>query len=185
MFTVVSTRFNDETWKETQEKREKLKTSCFYGSPQEMSPRILYDSIVFVVEMNNTRNKIEGIGLIKNRPYMDKYYKIHDDANYNRFVYKSNYHIDRERLIRHNSHLVDVLDNILFKGKTHLKRGHGFTTITEKLLHKKEICKDLDIKSEIRDIFITLYRNIEDKDKERVVTPTMDIDIFKNKEIIV
>jgi len=162
MFTVVSTRFNNDTWTENQEKRAKLNISCFYGSPQEMSPKILYDTIVFVVEMNNAQNKIEGIGLIKNRPYMDKYYKIHYDGNYNRFIYKSNYHINRDLLLRYNSNLVDVLDNILFKGKSHLKRGHGFTTITEKLL-QKEICKNLNVRKEIRDIFITVYRIANDK----------------------
>ena len=183
MFTVVSTRFNNDTWKENQEKREKLKIPCFYGSPQEMSPKILYDSIVFVVEMNNTQNKIEGIGLIKNRPYMDKYYRIHDDGNYNRFVYKSNYHIDRERLVRHNAHLVDVLDNILFKGKTHLKRGHGFTTITEKLLHKKEVCKGLDIKSQIRDIFVTLYSNDKITDTDTHTDSNTDRESVKESVI--
>uniref|UniRef100_A0A6C0EPQ2 Uncharacterized protein n=1 Tax=viral metagenome TaxID=1070528 RepID=A0A6C0EPQ2_9ZZZZ len=162
MFTVVSTRFNNDTWKENQEKREKLQIPCFYGSPQEMSPKIEYESIVFVVEMNNTQNKIEGIGLIKNRPHMDKYYKIHVDGNYNRFIYKSNYRIDRDILIRHNSYLVELLDNILFKGKTHLKRGCGFTTITDKLL-KKEICKDFDIRNAIRNIFISIYKSSDIK----------------------
>ena len=97
--------------------------------------------------MNNSENKIQGIGLIKNHPQTDKYYNIHGEHNYNRYIYKSNYHMDRETLLRYNEELVNLLDNILFKGKSHLKRGFGFTAITEKLT-KKDICKHLDFNIE-------------------------------------
>jgi hypothetical protein len=48
------------------------------------------------------------------------------------------------------------LDNLLFKGKTHLKRGSGITTITEKLLNNDR-SEGLDIKSIIKDIFINIF----------------------------
>ena len=106
--------------------------------------------------MNNDENKVGGIGLVKNLNYADKYYKIYKDGNYNRYVYKGNYHIDRELIVRHNSELVDVLDYILFKEKTHLKRGAGFTTIPEKLLYHK-MCKNMDIKKEVKELFIHIF----------------------------
>ncbi len=148
MYTVVSTRFTDETWEQNLEYRKKNSSrGCIYGSPQEMSPKILYDSIVFVVEMNNDINEIKGIGLVKNRPFLDKYYQIYKDGNYNRFIYKSDYYLDRDVLIRFNKVLVDILEYVLFKEKSHLKRGSGFTTITQTLLSSKkhEKCKKLDI----------------------------------------
>ena len=156
MFSIVSTRFTNTTWEENCLYRNKHGyKGCIYGSPQEMSPKILIDSIVFVVEMNNTINKIEGIGLIRNRPLLDKYYKIHEDCNYNRFTYKSNYRLDREIITRQNVMVVDMLEQILFKGKTHLKRGSGFTTIPEKLLKDASIKNDnINMMSEIRKIFI-------------------------------
>ena len=146
MYTIVTTRFTHSTWESNEKYRAKNNiTGCIYGSPQEMSPKILNDSIVFVVEMNNNSNTIEGIGLVRNRAYLDKYYRIYDHVDYNRFVYKSNYRIDRTTLWEHNRVLVKVLEYVLFGEKTHLKRGSGFTTVTQKLFTSKkdEKCKKL------------------------------------------
>lgn len=157
MINIVSTRFNNETWNENNNYRINKNISCIYGSPQQMSPKIYSNSIVFVVEMNNTINQINGIGLVRNKPDVDKYYKIYTDVNYNRYIYKSEYHISREILETYNEGLVHALDNILFKGKTHLKRGNGFTTIPEKLL-KCDDCRGLNIKKEIQNVFINYFR---------------------------
>ena len=153
MFTIASTRFNNSTLVENLEYRIKTNNACIYCSPQRMSPKIKADSLVFIVEMNNELNQIEGIGLIKNTIQYDKYFKVYEDCNLNRYVFKGKYRINREELIRYNSKLVEILDIILFKGKTHLKRGSGITTITDKLL-KNEKCEGLDIKSIIKEIFI-------------------------------
>jgi hypothetical protein len=145
---IVTTRFSNNTWKENMDYLAKNKDiSCIYGSPQEMSPKILYDSTVFVIEMNNNVNQIEGIGLVKNRPFVDKYYSIYSEGNYNRFVYKSNYRIDRETILRFDPTIVDILEYVVFKEKSHLKRGSGFTTITQELLKRKknEIYKNLEL----------------------------------------
>ena len=156
MFTLVSTRFNDTTWRENCEYRFKNEFKCIYSDQQEMSSKILIDSLVFVVEMNNTQNKIEGIGLIKNKPVLDKYYKIYDTGNFNRYTYKSNYHIPRDELLRYNQFLVKAFDYILFKEKTHMKRGSGYTTIPEKLLNHSK-CEGINLKKEIKNIFILVF----------------------------
>lgn len=153
MITLVTTRFSNNTLGENRNYLSKIGSKgCIYGSPQEMSPKILPDSIVLVVEMNNSNNKIEGIGLIKNRPLFDKYYCIYSEGNYNRFVYKSDYHIDRDTILRYDDILLDGLENALFKEKTHLKRGSGFTTITQDFLKKKqnEKCRNLDLNKIIK-----------------------------------
>ena len=160
MIKIVSTRFNNLTWQENLDYRIKNNIKCIYGSPSELPPHIYLDENVFVVEMNNSTNKIEGIGLIRNRIHVDKYYKIYQEGNYNRYIFKSGYHLNREKLILHNERLVNILDFVLFKGKTHLKRGSGFTTIPEKLLHFA-ISENLDIKRVLREIFIDYYRNNE------------------------
>ena len=153
---LVSTRFNDETWCENIQYRNKYNIKCIYGSPLEFTKRICIDANVFVLEMNNSKNQLEGIGLIKNRPYLEKYYKIYQDGNYNRYIYKSNYHINREQLLKLNEDLVRMFDYILFKEKTHLKRGSGFTSIPEKLLNHS-ICEKIDIIRTIKNIFIEYY----------------------------
>jgi len=153
---LVSTRFNDLTWEENLNYREKHDIKCIYGTPLEFSPYIHIDANVFVIEMNNTKNKIEGIGLIKNRPCLDKYYKIYQEGNYNRYIYKSNYHLNREQLLISNEVLVRIFDYILFKQKTHLKRGSGFTTIPEKLLNQF-VCENINVKRSLSDLFIQYF----------------------------
>jgi len=155
MTTITTVRFNELTWNENYRYRLKHEC-CIYGSPQQISCKIAYESILFVVEMNNDTNKIKGIGLIRNRPLLDNYYKLYTEGNYNRYIYKSNYHIDRETLITHNHELVEILDYILFKEKTHLKRGCGFLTVPYKLLNHIR-CSQVDIKSEIKQIFIRVF----------------------------
>jgi hypothetical protein len=49
------------------------------------------------------------------------------------------------------------LEEILFKGKTHSKRGSGLTLFPEKVL-TFDICKEIDIKKEIKQLFIYYYR---------------------------
>ena len=155
--TIVTTRFTNETFHKNIEYRLRKKIKgCVYGSPQEMSPKILFNSLVFVVEMNNSKNQIEGIGLVRNFPEYDKYYNIYDNGNYNRYAYKSNYYVPRINILRFNEMLVECLDYILFKEKTHLKRGMGFTTIPEKLL-KHTKCQNINIYEEIKHIFIINY----------------------------
>ena len=106
---------------------------------------------------------IEGIGLIKNKPETEKYYKVHSDGNTNRYIYIGNYFINRKTIEDFNPQLVQILEQVLFKGKTHSKRGSGLTIIPEKVL-KLDVCKDINIKKDIKDIFINTFssENIED-----------------------
>jgi hypothetical protein len=163
MFTVVTGRFNSETVIPNYEYRKRHNLKCIYCCPSKLSPKIKHESLVFVIEMNNTTNMIEGIGLIKNKFDLTKYYKVHSDPNSNRYIYIGNYFMDRRTINDNNSQLVDILEQILFKGKTHSKRGSGLTTIPEKVL-KLDICKDINIKNEIKQIFIRYFssENIED-----------------------
>jgi hypothetical protein len=145
--SIVTSRFTNETWNENVNYREKnTMTGCIYGSPSKISSNIQLGTPVFVVEMNNTTNKIEGIGLICNFTNHVKTIQVYETKNYNRYVYTSKYRLSREVLNRYDSNLVNGLEQILFKGKTHLKRGSGFTTIPPKLLNS-DICKNMDMKT--------------------------------------
>lgn len=163
MFTVVTGRFNSETIIPNYEYRKRHNLKCIYCCPSRLSPKIPHESLVFVIEMNNTTNMIEGIGLIKNKFDLTKYYKVHSDPNSNRYIYIGNYFMDRKTIYDINSQLVYILEQILFKGKTHSKRGSGLTTIPEKVL-KLDICKDINIKNDIKQLFIRCFssENIED-----------------------
>ena len=150
---IASSRFNNQTWRENCDYREEKKLKgCIYGTPLRLSAKIPLKTLIFVNEMNNSTNKIEGIGLIYNMIQCDKYYKIHSEGNYNRYTYKSDYRIDRSTLYNYNPDIVNALEYILFKEKTHLKRGSGITTVPEKLL-KHKVCNNMDMVKELSDIF--------------------------------
>ena len=157
MYSLVCTRFNQKTWEENQNYRNKFNfKGCIYGVQHTISPKILLDSYVFVVEMNNSTNNIEGIGFIKNKANLDRVHRIYDDPNYNRFIYKGNFYINRKDLLIYDENMVKIFDYILFKEKTHLKRGSGFVTIPDKLL-KHNICENRDIKSDIKHLFKRVF----------------------------
>jgi len=157
LFTLVSTRFNTSTFQENENYRERKKIQgCIYCSPQAMSPKIDLDSLVFVIEMNNSLNRIEGIGLIRNAVCTDKFYRVYDTYNFNRYVFKGNYRISRSQMEGFDAEIVQILDYILFKERTHLKRGAGFTTVPQKLLNHPK-CEKRDIKEHIRRMFIETF----------------------------
>lgn len=157
MISIVTNRFNNDTWNENCDYRSRYKIEgCIYCSPQQLSSKIHPNSSVFVVEMNNSTNKIQGIGLISNKIQFDRYYKVYEIGNYNRYTYKSDYRIDRDDLLKHLPDMVYILDYILFKEKTHLKRGSGMTQIPEKLLRHKK-CGDTDIVNELKLVFYKYF----------------------------
>ena len=159
MITFVSTRFNNDTFQENINFRQRYWINnpycCIYCSPHPMSPKIIPESMVFVVEMNNSTNQIEGIGLIQNIP-LNTIFNVYETRNFNRYIYKGNYRVSREELLLYHSKIVEILDYILFKEKTHLKRGAGFTTIPLKLWNHSR-CEGLDIPFWIRAFFVEKF----------------------------
>jgi len=158
MFSVVTDRYDNETWEHSMNYRIRKNLTCIYAPPSRLSETIDLNSPVFVIEMNNTTNQILGIGLIKNKLVTDKVYKVQPDSNWNRYIYIGDYHISREIIDSYNPFLVYVLEEILFKGYTHSKRGAGLTKIPEKVL-KFDVCEGLDIKREIRNIFVVHFKD--------------------------
>lgn len=142
---ILTCRFNNETFEENQVFRDlHPENGCVYGSPGMLTESCKFNSLYFVVEMNNQCNRIEGIGLIVNKVIIsDPRYCIYKNGNYNRYTYKGRYRLSRDMIERYNSGLLEVFDYILFKEKTHLKRGSGFTKIPKKL-YEKEICQSFN-----------------------------------------
>lgn len=163
---IATSRFNSETWEQNCSYREKNQfKGCVYGAPLQISSKVPSQQLVFIVEMNNSTNKIEGVGLIRNIYQSDKYYKVYPNGNYNRYVYKSDYRLDRDVLERYNSQLVQTLEYILFKEKTHMKRGSGLTLIPEKLL-KHKICENKNLSQEIKRVFQNFYEKDTTENEE-------------------
>ena len=93
--------------------------------------------------MNNSTNQLLGVGIITKK--IHSRVSIYANPYYNRYIYKGNHYIPAEQIpvaIRED------LENKLFKGKGHLKRGKSMTQFPPKWL-KKEYYDwiDLNLKS--------------------------------------
>ena len=133
MFYLACTRFNNTTYDENIRYRTKNNESVIYGSTLKIRDIYSPGSLIFIAEMNNETNKIEGIGLIKNHLVYDKRHRIYDNNEYNRYIYRGKYWLSRSQINEFNPEILEIFDNILFKGKSHLKCRIGITIITEKL----------------------------------------------------
>jgi hypothetical protein len=150
---IVSTRFSDDTWRKNNEYRNKYEyNGCIYGSSTPLCCKIPVGVGVFVIEMNNSLNRIEGIGYIRNRIQPDKYFKVYNEDHFNKYVFRGQTRIDRSYIEEHNDELLQSLDYILFKEKTHMKRGSGFTRVPQKLFNHEK-CNKKNIPKEIKILF--------------------------------
>lgn len=161
MYHIASTRFNNATYKENMDYRQKVEEPILYGTSIRIHQKYEIGCIMFVCEMNNEENRIEGIGLIKNQVVHDKKYKIYSDSDYNRIIYRGSHWLSREQLILLDEELVTIFDKMLFKGKSHLKRQSGITIVTEKLTKKWQ--QDLDqLKRRVKDLFVGQFQGKQD-----------------------
>lgn len=176
-FELITTRFTSLTYSENKLAKEKLwendpiehqgpnniNVGSLYGVSLIMTPNIAKTKYLFVLDMNNTTNKIMGIGLIKNILYKNQNIKIYENDKFNKYIYKSNFYIDlfqsEYRNVYHDyidQSFIQMIENDLeplcFKGKTNLKRGGGFTRIP---VHKI----NLDLMKKIIKLFIQINPN--------------------------
>ena len=75
-FDVTTTRFNSQTYREMCDFKERIGyQGSLYNTPVRMSEEVNPQKYLIVLEMNNTINKIMGVGLIKNKVFHDKKFK--------------------------------------------------------------------------------------------------------------
>ena len=131
MTQLMLTRFNNNTQNENERWRQTNDYSgCIYNSPVHIKESIPLMITLYVIEMNNDANKIIGFGKLVNKVYTDKKYRIYEERNYNRYTYRGAKRISKE--LKENPELkekIKTLEERLFKGKSHLKRGQGITQV--------------------------------------------------------
>ena len=157
MVLLTTTRFNNLTWEENERWRENNSyNGCVYGLMKPIAVSIPINSFLIVLEMNNDENKIMGFGLIQNVAQPKENISIYSNPNYCLVVYNSRYRIDRKELTEQQEIYIKILEILVFKGATHLKRGQGITLIPKKILKRGLI----DLKKELVNILITKYNNL-------------------------
>tara|TARA_Y100000748_G_C15430660_1_gene463120 strand:- start:543 stop:1034 length:492 start_codon:yes stop_codon:yes gene_type:complete len=141
-FWIATTRFNNETLQENRRCADNIlhtEYKCIYGLIRKINTnKIPVYSLMYILEMNNERNEIAGIGLIRNYVYYD--ISIYNDDNLNQYIYKGKQHIDRDEIIESdNDGLLISIEDKVFKGKKHLKRGSGVTCMPHGRLSEDEV----------------------------------------------
>lgn len=182
MFHLACTRFTNSTYDENMKYREKTMEPVIYGTTLQIRKSYSIGTLLFVAEMNNDINKIEGIGLIKNLLVCNKRHKIYENNEYNRYIYSGKYWLNRSQIIDFDIEIVEILDNILFKGRSHLKRRTGITIITEKLfVHWNYDLKIL--KHKIKQMFLSYFKHEVTEEDE--VKPDIKHDIKHDIEDLI
>lgn len=162
---IFVTRFNNKTIEENRSWLKKNNTNgCIYGSPIKISEKILPETYIIVLEMNNSLNKIEGIGIIKNKIILHdkKKYKIYQENNYNRFIYKSNMRIDKTSFNKYELVVINNLEKLLFKSYNHCKRGQGIQNIPKHINENN----DFNYKKFLYNMYFTRFVSIN---KEKLI----------------
>ena len=161
------TRFSTETYEQYQQFMSKSeKNSCVYNSPVKMKPSIQVNTPFCVLEMNNTTNQIVGASVVTNHPRM-RQYKIYEEQNYNRYSFIGKYRVSRKELNESLPlHTLELLEFMLFKEKSHMKRGQGIQCISDdlftkgrKYLNNNQICSEntMDtLQSDIEEQFLNV-----------------------------
>jgi len=108
------------------------------------------DAKIIVLEMNNDKNQIIGIGLVMNR--LDtRDYNIYKDVNYNRYCYIGKTRIPREELTDEEEITLKIFDKLCFEGTLHSKRGQGIIAFPTKILYR---CRKLrNLEQDLIDMF--------------------------------
>lgn len=149
LFDIFTTRFNSYTYQQNQRFKASISWSgddygSLYSTTTKLPANTSRDKYLFILDMNNTTNKIMGIGFIKNILAKEQDLKIYDNPCFNNYIYKSQYYlslVDNNILSQKSisNFIVDEFEQHLFFGKSHLKRGGGYTRFPYKWLKFKHL----------------------------------------------
>jgi hypothetical protein len=129
MYAVTTTRFTQQTWQENKAYREShSRQGCVYGTPKRMARTIPLGAPVFILEMNNTRRRIEGVGYVRNEVCARRCV-VYRMGNYNRYTYKGPCRVDRTMLKGREEIVFRVLEAIVFGTHRLLMFGQGITRL--------------------------------------------------------
>ena len=128
--TFLTTRFTTETLAENLRYRNTHQHTCIYGLGVPISEK--HQEPFYVLEMNNTTNELIGIGIISKMTIPRT--QIYSNPYYNRYIYKGARYIPAEQIPKE---MRQELEQKLFRGKGHLKRGKSMTQYPPKWLKQE------------------------------------------------
>jgi hypothetical protein len=146
---MLTTRFTTETYQENKRYRENNQIPAIYSTSLPISDKLPYQDY-YVLEMNNSTNKIVGISKISKN--LQPVAKIYSYKYYNRYTYKGDTYVSAEEFSPKLKTLIEEIEQKIFYGKGHLKRGSSFTSFPA-FPHKKyipQIISELQIISKVK-----------------------------------
>ncbi len=138
VYLIASTRFTTDIYAENQRYRRKHNIPVVYGSCMMIRAKYPLHAVVFVLEMNNETNQVEGIGQIRNRLCYQEMENVYNSniilSEHNTYFYTGQHWVSRNTIKKMDTDLLEIFENVLFKKKTHVKRHAGISVLTEQLL---------------------------------------------------
>lgn len=148
---IMTSRFTTQTYNRNKYYRTyptiaAKNIACIYGTENEIQC-IPKGKLMYVLEMNNTINKIMGIGKAYNIP-MHKEYCIYkpntattvNTQNYYRdfncVSYTGSERVDCSDMDKDDQEIIEILEEICFKGRGHLKRSTQITQFPLRILYQ-------------------------------------------------
>ena len=139
MIYIGTTRYNSTTLAERNKwLKKKNWDGCVYGLDKKLPETIPDYQWCYIIEMVNDINQIAGIGYIKNEYCPLFRSRIYTEEHYNMHVYKGKKYIPRNKLLKKYPKTIEYLEQILFKGSRHMKRGIGVTLLN---INRFSICE--------------------------------------------
>jgi len=139
---ILTSRYNNETWEKSLNYRKTNNIPCIYSTPSLISYKIPLKRLCIVIEMNNDTNQILGFGLIRNLPNTNKN-TVYNNNKYDTFHYvgkkwRTNPTTTQNTIgIKdHEKNTIELLENLLFYGNEHQKRGDGLKKFPIKYLYR-------------------------------------------------
>ena len=182
MFYLACISFNNKTYDENICYRNTCNNKVIYGSMLKIREIYPKESLIFIAEMNNNENKIEGIGLIKNVLVYNKRHKIHENTECNRYIYRGKYWLSRRQLLQVDFEILNIFDDILFKGKSHLKNRIGIRVITDKLFIHWPSYDLITLQNKVKNVFLHYFKKKEEEEEYFEIVPNIKKIVKKEEE---
>jgi len=152
VYDMYTTRFTTDTYYQNIRFKQNIDWNGSLYSTMLTFPANTPDKLLFVIDMNNTTNKIVGIGLVRNSLAKDQSLNIYSNPSFNNYIYKSKYYVSIAEIQENFDGRADKMDasswlkfiecefeEKLFYGKSHSKRGGSFMKFPAKFKKRKHL----------------------------------------------
>ena len=149
-FDIYTTRFTTETYEENRAYKQNILDGfqgSLYSTTLPFPVNASLSKYFFVLDMNNTTNKLMGVGFVKNILAKDQKIRVHKRQGFNLNIFKSDFYISLDSMgslekggrSLWKTYIAKEFETYLFYGKSHMKRGGAFTRFPLKKMEYKHL----------------------------------------------